>query len=228
MTETSSPNHLIGQTLGSYKIVEQLGEGGMGIVYTARHPLIGRTAAVKVLLPEFSNDKEVTERFFNEARAATLIKHPGIVDIFDYGYAGDGSAYIVMEFLDGSSLSDRIDAAGQMAERDVFRLCRQAASALSAAHKAGIVHRDLKPDNIFIVPDGEVVGGERIKVLDFGIAKLSGDAGGITKTRTGAVMGSPLYMSPEQCRGAAEVDVRADVYSPWLRDVPHGLRVHSL
>ena len=204
---------MIGKTLGSYKVVDELGAGGMGIVYVAEHPLLGKKAAVKLLLPQFSNNKELVDRFFNEARAATLVKHSGIVDVFDFGYTEDGSAYIVMEFLEGESLTGRI-ARGRSSEDEVIRLCRQVARALAAAHAAGIIHRDLKPDNIFLIPDGEIVGGERVKVLDFGIAKLSGEQRlGDSKTQTGQMMGSPLYMAPEQCRGAGEADARADVYS---------------
>jgi eukaryotic-like serine/threonine-protein kinase len=205
---------VIGKTLGSYRVVDRLGEGGMGAVYIAEHPLIGRKAAVKVLLPQFSNNKEIVDRFFNEARAATMVKHGGIIDIFDFGYSEDGSAFIVMEYLDGQSLTDRIGSAGRLTEADGLRLARQAAGALAAAHEAGIVHRDLKPDNIFVIPDSEVIGGERVKILDFGIAKLTRETeDGIVKTRTGTVMGSPLYMAPEQCRGAGDADARADVYA---------------
>jgi serine/threonine-protein kinase len=205
---------MIGQTLGSYQITDKLGEGGMGVVYTALHPLIGRRVAIKFLLPELSNNAEIVNRFFNEARSSTLIKHPGIVDILDFGYHQSGSAYIVMEYLEGESLRSRLRHVGHMPEADVLRLSRQAAGALAAAHSKGIVHRDLKPDNLFLVPDQELAGGERVKILDFGIAKLSSESqGGSVKTRTGSVMGSPAYMSPEQCRGAGAVDERADVYS---------------
>jgi serine/threonine-protein kinase len=206
---------VIGQTLGSYRIVKKLGEGGMGVVYVAEHPLIGRKAAVKQLLPEYCNNKRIVDRFFNEARAATMIQHAGIVQIFDFGYTEDGSAYIVMEFLEGEGLQARVDRMGRLPADQVLRFSRQAAGALGAAHDAGIIHRDLKPDNIHIVPDREITGGERVKVLDFGIAKLTGTSSGpgSHKTRTGAMMGSPMYMSPEQCRGAGEVDARADIYS---------------
>ena len=205
---------MIGSKLGSYEVVQKLGEGGMGAVYLAKHHLLGRKAAVKVLLPELSEKKEVVERFFDEARAATLIEHGGIVDVFDFGVA-DSGAYIVMEFLDGESLSDRMQRLGKMPQADVIRLGRQAASALAAAHREGIVHRDLKPDNLIVAPDSDMPGGERIKVLDFGIAKLtSDDAGAARKTRTGMIMGTPHYMSPEQCQGAGgKVDGRVDVYA---------------
>ncbi|MBW2524758.1 MAG: serine/threonine protein kinase, partial [Deltaproteobacteria bacterium] len=204
---------MIGQTLGSYTIRSEIGVGGMGRVYAAEHELIGRQAAVKLLLPELSQDKQLVDRFFNEARASAVIKNPGIVDIYDFGYAEDGSAYLIMELLDGESLGDRLDK-GRLPDEEVLRIGRQVASTLAAVHQADIIHRDLKPDNIFLVPDSEVRGGERAKILDFGIAKLSSHrAPGTSKTQTGQVMGSPLYMSPEQCRGAGEVDARADIYS---------------
>ncbi len=204
---------MIGESLGSYRIVDTLGEGGMGVVYIAEHSLLGRKAAVKRLLPEYSNNKDMVERFFNEARAAAMIKHPGIVQIFDFGYADNGSAYIVMEYLEGEGLTSRIEGVGRLPADEVYHLTRQVAGALAAAHNAGIIHRDLKPDNIHIVRDPQVPGGERTKVLDFGIAKLLGNSPATAKTRTGAMMGSPMYMSPEQCRGAGEVDLRADIYS---------------
>ncbi|HWN70286.1 MAG TPA: bifunctional serine/threonine-protein kinase/formylglycine-generating enzyme family protein, partial [Haliangium sp.] len=205
---------MIGQILGGYRVIEQLGTGGMGVVYVAQHELIGKRAAVKVLLPELSRDAAVVRRFFNEARAATQVRHPGIVEVFDFGHSTDGSAYIVMELLHGETLSARVRRQGRLPLTTSIRLVQQIAGALGAAHTAGIVHRDLKPENIFIVRDPDVTGGERAKVLDFGIAKLTGDMSAEElKTRTGAVIGTPRYMAPEQCRGAREVDHRADLYS---------------
>ena len=204
---------VIGQSFGSYRAVRVVGRGGMGVVYAAEHPLLGSQAVVKQLRPELSAQRDVIERFFNEARAASRIKHPGIVSIFDFGYSEDGTAYFVMEYLDGESVAARL-ARGPVPEAHAVRLARQIAGALAAAHEAGIVHRDLKPDNVFLVPDEAVAGGERAKILDFGIAKLGGDVGeGVAVTRTGALLGSPLYMSPEQCRGTGEVDARADIYA---------------
>jgi serine/threonine-protein kinase len=210
---------VLGRTVGSYQILGKIAEGGMGVVYKAQHALIGKQAAIKVLLPELSANQDVVNRFFNEARAATAIRHPGIVEIFDFGYMPDGMAYIVMEFLDGEPLSKRIATLGRLEERHALSIVRAVASALSAAHAKGIIHRDLKPDNIFLVPDPDMPGGERAKLLDFGIAKLTdighqGPAGqASSRTRTGAVMGTPTYMSPEQCRGAGEIDSRSDLYS---------------
>ncbi len=200
-----------GTMVGQYRITGTIGKGGMGAVYAAEHTLIGRVAAVKLLLPELSQNQEIVTRFFNEARAATAIRHPGIVEIYDFGFHADGSAYIVMEYLQGEPLAARM-ARGRMAAQPALAIIRQMAGALAAAHQKGIVHRDLKPDNVFLVPDPEVPGGERIKLLDFGIAKLANDGPNSSKTRTGSVMGTPTYMSPEQCRGVA-VDHRADLYS---------------
>ena len=204
---------MIGETLGSYRIVKVLGEGGMGVVYLAEHTKIGRKAAIKVLLTELSGNSELTKRFFNEARSAAMIEHPSLVEIFDYGHHTNGSAFIVMEFLQGESLGARLRRE-RLPVPLVLGLARQLALALAAAHAKGIVHRDLKPDNVFLVPDPEVALGVRVKLLDFGIAKLASEATeGTLRTRTGMVMGTPAYMAPEQCRGAGEVDHRADIYS---------------
>src|SRR5207248_990205 len=143
----------------------------------------------------------------------TTVRHPGIVEIYDFGFLADGCAYIVMEFLDGQGLAGRIAARGRMPALEALSIARQIAGALSAAHGKSIVHRDLKPDNVFLVRDPEMPSGERIKLLDFGIAKLAGDTGiNAQKTRTGAVMGTPTYMAPEQCRGVG-VDHCADLYA---------------
>jgi serine/threonine-protein kinase len=181
----------------------------MGEVWLASHALLGRQAAIKLLHPSFTAREDIVTRFFNEARAATAIADPGIVQIFDFGYAG-ATAYIVMELLAGETLDARLRTR-VLSVTDALRIVRQVASSLGAAHGAGIIHRDLKPENIFLVRDPEVIGGERAKILDFGIAKLAEHDG--PKTVTAAVMGTPTYMSPEQCRGAGRVDARADVYS---------------
>ncbi len=201
-----------GTQVGAYRVLKSIGEGGMGSVWLAEHIALGRRAALKMLHPEFSNRPDIVSRFFNEARAATAIADPGIVQIFDFGQHTDGNAYIVMELLDGEPLDRRLQREGALGLADALRLMRQVASTLGAAHARGIVHRDLKPENIFIVRDPEVPGGERAKVLDFGIAKLAGDPGTV-KTQTSAMMGTPTYMSPEQCRGAGYVDQRSDVYA---------------
>jgi len=185
----------------------------MGAVYKAEHTLIGRLAAVKVLHPELSNSHDIINRFHMEAKATTTIHHPGIVEIFDFGYLESGHAYIVMEFLEGMSLARRMKTKGKMPEGEAVMLLRACCSALAAAHAKGIIHRDLKPDNIFLVPDGDSPTGERPKLLDFGIAKLTEPGLAGTQTKTGAVMGTPTYMSPEQCKGTGDVDERADLYA---------------
>ncbi len=206
---------MIGTTVGSYRITQKISIGGMGTVYKAEHTLIGKLAAVKVLHPELRANREVVDRFFNEAKATTHIKHPGIVEVFDFGYLPSGDGYIVMEFLDGMSLAKRIDKRGAIDEGQAAMILRGVCSALAAAHEKKIVHRDLKPDNIFLTPDPDSALGERPKLLDFGIAKLTdaGLAGSGTATKTGAVMGTPTYMSPEQCKGTGQVDHRSDLYS---------------
>src|ERR1041385_2104891 len=204
---------MIGQTVGSFRITAKVSVGGMGTIYRAEHTLIGKAAAVKVLHPELTGNRDIVNRFFNEAKATTAIQHPGIVEVFDFGYLASGHAFLVMEFLDGESLARRIKGHGISSEGEAAMLLRAVCSALAAAHAKGIVHRDLKPDNIFMVPDPDAALGVRPKLLDFGIAKLTdiGLAGSATKT--GAVMGTPTYMSPEQCKGTGDVDHRADLYS---------------
>ena len=204
---------MLGTRVGNYRITAVIGEGGMGAVYRAVHEAIGRPVAVKLLLPEISNSRDMVARFFNEARSAASIKHPGIVEAHDFGFLPDGRAYIIMELLDGESLASRLRRPHRMPRSQVLHIARSVARALHAAHEAGIVHRDIKPDNIFLVPDPEVVTGERVKLLDFGIAKLGGDGAERGLTKTGAVMGTPTYMAPEQCRGAGAVDRRADLYA---------------
>jgi serine/threonine-protein kinase len=200
-----------GAQLGSYRVLERIGHGGMGEVWLAEHALLKRRAAIKLLRPAFSNNEEMVTRFFNEARAATAISDPGIVQIFDFGHHED-IAYIVMELLEGETLDARRERVGMMPVDDALRFARQVATSLGAAHARQIVHRDLKPENIFLVRDPEVPGGERAKILDFGIAKLTHDEVAL-KTQTAAVMGTPMWMSPEQCRGAGGVDQRSDIYS---------------
>ena len=202
-----------GASIGPYRIVRKLGEGGMGAVWLGEHALLGRRAAIKVLLREFSSNEEIIQRFFNEAKAVTAIADPGIVQVFDFGYHTDGSAYLVMEVLEGEAMDTRLKRIGRFTPVDAVRLMAQISTSLGAAHAKGVVHRDLKPENIFIVGDPAVTGGERSKILDFGIAKLAGDEPGKLKTRTGVVMGTPIYMSPEQCRGMSTIDARSDIYT---------------
>ena len=200
--------------LGKYRLGRRLGEGGMGMVFEAERADIGGRAAVKLLRTEWAQNPEMANRFFNEARAANLLEHPSIVRILDYGTHSDGRAYLAMEFLEGESLDARLKRIGPLACQDALRIGRQIALGLALAHQKKVVHRDLKPANIMLVPDTEVAGGERVKILDFGIAKLTQpDPARQVHTRTGMLIGTPIYMSPEQCRGAGLVDEKTDVYS---------------
>ena len=193
---------------GNYVAEGELGRGGMGVVYRAKHPELGRVAAVKVLVQARAGDADAIARFLDEARAASAIRHPGIVEVFDLGKTEEGDAYYVMELLQGESLAEVL-ARGPLAPADAARIGIDVAGAVGAAHAAGIVHRDLKPANVFLTAGGGV------KVLDFGVAKLMGGAiaaRGAAPTVDGAVMGTPHYMAPEQGMGRP-VDARADVYS---------------
>jgi len=186
----------------------------MGEVFLAEHPVIRSRVAIKVLHPRFLTDANVVKRFIDEARAVNTISHPGIVRIHDCRRLEEVGVYLVMELLEGESLLDKLRREGRQTPRFTARLIQQVGSALVIAHKAGIVHRDLKPANIFLVPDEDLPGGVRAKVLDFGVAKLKHDpALDEGSTVTGAVFGSPRYMSPEQCLDTKNVDARSDVYS---------------
>ena len=205
---------MIGEVVGNYRIVSQIGSGGMGAVYEAHHELLGKTAAIKVLLPERSANREIVQRFFNEARAVSTVQHPGIPEIFDFGHLPSGNAYIIMELLEGETLGERLKREQRMSVKAAVSTARHIAGVLGAAHSHGIVHRDLKPDNVFLVPDPALPRGERAKILDFGIAKLvDSDRPSAVHTETGRLMGTPYYMSPEQCRGSGHVDHRSDIYS---------------
>ncbi len=203
----------IGDRVGSYVIERELGRGGMGVVYEARHSILGHRVALKLLHPELSRSDEVVHRFFNEARAAAAIAHPGIVAIHDVGITDAREAYLVMELLPGESLAQRLKDAGPLPVALAVTIARQVAAALAAAHAIGIVHRDLKPDNIFLVP-APTPGEVHVRLLDFGVAKLTGELGsGDLRTKTGALLGTPHYMSPEQCDGEREIDHRSDLYA---------------
>jgi eukaryotic-like serine/threonine-protein kinase len=208
---------VIDEIVNNYRVTALLGEGGMGSVYLAEHPFMGRKAAIKVLRREYAEDVGLVERFMNEARAANAIRHPNIIDIIDVGRMPSGIPYLMMEFLEGESLARRVDR-GTLAVPEAVDIMLQTTAALAAAHGKGIVHRDLKPDNLYLVPDESAPGGVRVKVLDFGIAKLRGElTGGSVKTQAGSVMGTPPYMSPEQCRGITdEVDHRTDIYATGI------------
>lgn len=204
----------VGSVVGNYRLIKLIGEGGFGEVYLAENPLIGRRAAAKVLHAGMAKNDELVRRFLNEARAASAIQHPNIVQVFDAGATPDGAPYLLMEFLEGQSLHKRLASGDRLRLSQVLTIASQAGSALSAAHDAGIVHRDLKPENLFLVPDPKAPGGQLVKVLDFGIAKMKGSAAGTAqRTQAGTIMGSPAYMSPEQCKDSADVDQRTDLYS---------------
>ena len=208
----SKPASLVGQVFGGYRLVTALRSGGMGTVYYAEHTVIGRRAAVKVLHPDVSRNPQLVARFLTEARAANDIRHPNVVEITDLGQSGDVH-YIVMSFLEGETLGERLEREKVLDESTTVRIVRQIASALAAAHDHGIVHRDLKPENVFLLNHPDYP--DYVKVLDFGIAKLIGpqQANAPHNTVLGMVIGTPAYMSPEQCRGQAELDHRGDIYS---------------
>ncbi|WP_437926364.1 SUMF1/EgtB/PvdO family nonheme iron enzyme [Sorangium sp. So ce291] len=202
---------LIGSCIGQYLIAEEIGRGGMGIVYRAVHQSVGQLAAVKVLSSHFARDESHLRRFANEARALSRVAHPGLVKIFDFGQTPRGEPYILMEYLGGELLRSRLARNRKLALPEALHIGRQAASALAAVHRNGIVHRDVKPSNMMLIDDDEAPGGERLKLLDFGIARVAGE--GADLTAPGAVLGTALYMSPEQCAGESLVDGRSDVYA---------------
>jgi eukaryotic-like serine/threonine-protein kinase len=204
---------MLGTQLGGYRVLSKLGEGGMGSVYVAEHLLLKRKVAVKVLLKELTNDASITRRFMNEARATSQIVHPGIVRIWDFGTHTDGTAYILMELLEGETLRERIVKRGRLPLDQALAMVRQIAEALGAAHAQRVVHRDLKPENIFLVADPAAPFGLQPKILDFGIAKILDPSVDAPQTRAGSIIGTPLYMSPEQCLATPGIDHRADLYA---------------
>ena len=197
---------------GKYRLSRLLGAGGMGSVWAARNELTDRDFAIKFLHSKLADNKDALNRFFLEARACGQIKHPAVVDVYDMGQAEDGSAYLVMELLEGEGFDQRLGRAGVFRPADAAAWIAFIARGLEEAHVRGLVHRDLKPANIFFALDdrGDVIP----KVLDFGVSKATGvNNAEFAKTSTGAVLGSPAYMSPEQARGDTDVDSRSDVWS---------------
>jgi putative nucleotidyltransferase with HDIG domain len=203
---------MVGQVVGPYRVIAELGSGAMGKVYTGEHVMLGRRVAIKVLQAAFAADEDSVARFVDEARVVTSIRHPNIVDVIDFGSI-DGRSYYVMELLEGETLGERLARERVLGFEAAVRVAEQIAAALASAHDRGIVHRDLKPDNTFLSSHPDYP--DHVKVLDFGVAKLVATAEKAAKrrTRAGTVLGTPLYMSPEQCLGSASLDHRSDVYA---------------
>ena len=203
----------IGTFLGPYAVMRVLASGGMGIVYLGRHMRIERKVAIKLPRSHVLRDEQMRRRFQAEAMAAVQISHPGVTNVFDFGVAADGTPYLVMELLEGGPLSERMSG-HPMPVDFTTRLGARVADTLAAAHEAGVIHRDLKPENIFLQRRRHRPDRVTIKVLDFGFAKVEGLARDIAPmTQHGLVLGTPCYMSPEQCLGFTEVGPRSDVYS---------------
>jgi serine/threonine-protein kinase len=206
---------LVGTTLsGRYLVTRKVGQGGMGEVYEATHTLIGKRVAVKVLLEKYARREALVQRLEQEARLASSCQNEHIIDITDFGTTEDGRTFVVMEYLEGESLAECLSRESCLPEQRILRLASQAASALAAAHAKGIVHRDIKPENLFLLRRKDQ---DFVKVVDFGISKslrASDEAEAQPRlTQTGMVLGTPLYMSPEQARGDDELDARVDVYA---------------
>ncbi len=198
-----------GTALGEYTIHGKLGEGGMGTVFSALHPLIGKRAAIKVLNRQFCDDPELIKRFIDEAKVVNQIGHPNIVDIFGFGEMPDGRLYFVMEWLIGETLRERLRR-GPCSLTQMARLMRSLARALEAAHDKEVIHRDLKPENIFLA---DIAHEEPlVKLLDFGVAKLAND-GKMAYTEKGQILGTPMYIAPEQASNANDVSFASDIYS---------------
>jgi serine/threonine-protein kinase len=195
-----------------YRIVRLIGEGGMGSVHEGENTLIARRVAIKVLHAGAAANEQALTRFEREAQAAGRIGSDHILEVLDLGTLENGDRYMVMEYLDGEPLSDRIASRGKMVPAEIGKLMRQALKGLQAAHDAGIIHRDLKPDNLYILRE-KAGHQDFVKIIDFGISKFSALGSDMNMTRTGAVMGTPYYMSPEQAKGSAHVDPRSDVYA---------------
>lgn len=209
VTPTTATRRLGG--LGSYRLIRCIAVGGMGVVWEADHVHLHRRAAIKRVRDDLAAHPALLGRFLAEASAVARIQHPGVVQVYDYGLDDRRTPYLAMELVEGESLAARLEAAGSLPADQVIDIGRQIAEAMSAAHATGVVHRDLKPAHVHLVRDP--AGGERIKLLDFGVAKALGVSDELDRTRTGCVLGTPAYMSPEQAAGHRTVDPRCDVYS---------------
>jgi serine/threonine protein kinase len=206
-------DELIGRIIGSYKVIKQLGKGGMGAVYMGQHPVIGSKVAIKFLHPQYAHEDKIVDRFFNEARAVNVIGHDNILKILDLNITEDDRHYFIMEYLHGRPLQAMLKHGASVGLDVAGPVTIQICDALEAAHKKGIIHRDLKPDNVYLI----TMKGKKnfVKVVDFGIARVTDEQGMSTgKTQTGMVMGTPAYMSPEQGSGQTnKIDGRSDIYS---------------
>src|SRR5690242_13474006 len=201
MTTAEDPKPPPGLVAGKYRLTRLLGRGGMGAVWEGVHEHLGTRVAVKFIDSEHAGSDDVRQRFVNEARAAARLRSKHVVQIYDQGVGDDGRPYIVMEFLAGEPLDSRLERQGRLSPEETARIVLHVCRALAKAHESGIVHRDLKPENVFLVHDDEDVT-DVAKVVDFGIAKFTDPtSSGSSSTRTGAVLGTPQYMSPEQARG---------------------------
>src|SRR3954468_24702983 len=214
MTDPSDP--MIGTlAAGRYRVIKQLGEGGMGRVYLAGHVAIEKRVALKVLRAEYASKGEIVKRFQQEAISASRIKHPNVLDVFDFGQVDNGCFFLAMEFLEGNDLADELSRRRVLSAANGIRISMQICRALAAAHANGVVHRDMKPENVFLqrTADGE----EIVKIVDFGIAQLRSKDAEVVETkrrltRTGMIFGTPEYMAPEQA-GGKHADLRSDIYS---------------
>ncbi|MDH4044972.1 MAG: serine/threonine protein kinase, partial [Gemmatimonadota bacterium] len=208
---STQSSDLVGSVIAErYHISKKLGEGGMGAVYLGEHVKMGRKSAIKVMTSSMAHDPEAIARFNREASNASRINHPNVCAIYDFGETPDGVIYLAMEFIEGGSLGDLLEAEGSVPPKRAAAILAQTADALQAAHDLGIVHRDLKPDNIMLTSGRS--GGDLVKVVDFGIAKAMSGEEGQQVTKTGLVVGTPEYMSPEQLSGDT-LDGRSDTYS---------------
>ncbi|MFT3842348.1 MAG: protein kinase [Myxococcaceae bacterium] len=205
VTRTADP--LVGKQLGEYRVMERLAVGGMGVLYRGEHPVIGKAVAIKVLHPQMARDPSFVQRLIGEARSVNSIRHPNIVDVFNFGQLDDSRHYIVMELLDGLSLAALLRERVRLEPHEVLTVLEQSLSALEAAHAAGVIHRDLKPENIFVDPRRD---GWHVTLLDFGAAKQMGSP---ALTDPDLVIGTPSYMSPEMIKGDEPMTGKIDVYA---------------
>jgi serine/threonine-protein kinase len=200
-----------GQTIGSYRILQKIGTGGMGAVYLAEHPLIGKKVALKVIHRELATNKEVVQRFFQEAKAVTKIGNEHIISIHDFGVTPEGDHFYIMEYLDGQTLAQVLSKDSVLPTMRALHIGAQIAAALGAAHSAGVIHRDLKPDNVMLTT--RLGDKDFVVLLDFGLAKMNIGGSSAVRTAAGVLLGTPQYMSPEACESRGNLDHRTDIYA---------------